>query len=334
MSLATDPAEPSSASPHPGAAAAAPAFFIGSIPVYGDLVLSPMDGYSDLPFRSICRELGSALSYTEFINALDVLQGHPYLGEKLAYLPQERPLVYQVFDSQPERLLEAALRLQAHGPDVIDVNMGCSAKTVAGRGAGAGLLREPARIARIFALLSRNLSIPVTGKIRLGWDDASRNYLEVAHIVEDNGGALLAVHGRTRVQEYGGQADWDAIAAVKAAVKIPVIGNGDVCTPADIERMQKHTACDGVMIGRGAIGNPWIFSRRQRSQVGREEVKALLLRHLQRMCQFYGERRGLLLFRKHANQYLTPLGITRSQRQELLTALEVQKFEQIVEQIL
>jgi nifR3 family TIM-barrel protein len=285
-----------------------------------------MDGFSDMPFRSLCRELGSAMSYTEFINVLDVLQGHPYYAEKLVFRPEERPVVFQIFDSEPERLLEVALRLQDRAPDIIDINMGCSVRTVSGRGAGAGLLQEPRKVARIFYLLNRSLSIPVTGKIRLGWDENTRNYLEIARIVEDNGGALLAVHGRTRSQALGGQADWDAIAEVKQSLSIPVIANGDVRSVADIERIQRHTACDGVMIGRAAIGNPWIFSRLDRHQVTSTQVRAMMHHHLERMLEFYGPGRGLVLFRKHAARYLAPLGLSNGQRKSLMTAETPEDF--------
>src|SRR5512145_5915 len=263
-------------------------------PLPNDLILSPMDGYSDLPFRSICRELGSAMSYTEFINALDILQGHPYIHEKMAYMPSERPVVYHLFDNDPDRLLEAALRLlpqasadypgaQAGQPDIVDINLGCSAKNVSGRGAGAGLLKTPARIAEIFRKLTHALPVPVSAKMRLGWDDASRNYLEVAKILEENGAAAIAVHGRTKQQSYRGQADWDAIAAVRQAVSIPVYANGDVRSVADIERLKAHTGCPAVLIGRGAIGNPWIFARLDRANVPPEQVRATLHTHLDRM---------------------------------------------------
>jgi tRNA-dihydrouridine synthase B len=309
-------------------------FHVHSIPVYGDRILSPMDGFSDLPFRSMCRELGSAMSYTEFVNALDVLQGNPHYARKLEYLPEERPVVFQIFDNDPQRLLEAALRLQERGPDIIDINMGCSVSTVSGRGAGAGLLRTPEKIAQIFALLSRNLNVPVTGKIRLGWDDEQRNYLETARAIEENGGALIAVHGRTRAQHYGGRADWDAIAEIKASVSIPVIGNGDVRLVMDIERMKAHTGCDAVMIGRGAIGNPWIFSGLDRHEVPPEQVRATMLRHLERMLSFYDGDYGLVLFRKHASRYLSPLLLTREQRKRLFTAERPDQFLGLLDAIM
>jgi nifR3 family TIM-barrel protein len=306
-------------------------FLIRHIPIAGDLILAPMDGYSDLPFRSICRELGSALSYTEFVNALDILQGHPYIHEKLAFLPAERPVVFQLFDNDPDRLLEVALRLQDRRPDVIDINLGCSARTVSGRGAGAGLLKTPAKIAAIFQKLTRALDVPVTAKMRLGWDESSRNYLDVARILEDHGAAAVAVHGRTRQQAYRGQADWDAIAAVRQAVSIPVIANGDVCTVADIERIKAHTGCPAVMIGRGAIGNPWIFSRLERDQVPVETVRQTLIRHLERMLAFYGPRHGLVWFRKHAKRYLAPYALPRPIVDQLMTAEEPAEFIRLAE---
>lgn len=311
-----------------------PTFWVRDIPVYGDLILSPMDGYSDLPFRSLARSLGSAMSYTEFINAIDILYGHPHLERKLTYLESERPVVYQIFDDDPERLVKAALKLRPRNPDIIDINMGCSARTVSGRGAGAGLLRTPEKIARIFSELTHVLDIPVTGKIRLGWDANSRNYLQIAKIIEENGGQLIAVHGRTKEQSYGGQADWDAIAEVKQAVKIPVIGNGDVKTVEDIERIKSHTGCDAVMIARAAIGNPWIFSRLDRNQVPPDLLRQTMQQHLESMEQFYGPARGLVLFRKYASRYLTPMGLSGEVRQSLLTTENRGDFLALLEDII
>lgn len=311
-----------------------PVFSVGPIPIWGDLILSPMDGYSDQPFRSLARRLGSAMSYTEFLNAIDILYGHPHLENKLAFLEQERPVVYQVFDDDPERLLKAVLKLRPRNPDIIDVNMGCSARCVSGRGAGAGLLRTPQKIAQIFHDLTHAVDIPITGKIRLGWDDKSRNYLEIAKIIEDNGGSLIAVHGRTRRQGYGGQADWDAIAEVKRKVSIPVIANGDVKTVEDIARIKAHTGCDGVMIARAAIGNPWIFSRINREHVPVELVRSTMLEHLESSLSFYGPEHGLILFRKYANRYLAPCGMSVEVRQALLTAQDKDKFLSLLDRVL
>jgi nifR3 family TIM-barrel protein len=311
-----------------------PAFYVDTVPVYGDLILSPMDGFSDQPFRALCRQLGSAMSYTEFINALDVLQGHPRISQKFAYQETERPVVYQIFDNDPQRLLQTALRVQELEPDIIDINMGCSVSSVSGRGAGAGLLRTPLKIARIFRLLSRHLELPVTGKIRLGWDPDQRNYLLIARIIEENGGSLVAVHGRTKTQGYGGEADWEAIAEIKQAVSIPVIGNGDIRTVADIQRMKSFTGCDGVMIGRAAIGNPWIFSGQDRWQVSPDQVRATMLRHLNAMLAFYEGDYGLVLFRKHASRYLSLSPLNRQQRQQLFTAERPDEFLALLDSIL
>lgn len=308
-------------------------FHIGSIPIYGRAILSPMDGFSDLPFRSMARRLGSAMSYTEFVNAMDVVNGHPHLHERLTFSADERPVTFQIFDDDPQRLLRAALILRERNPDIIDVNMGCSAKCVSGRGAGAGLLREPAKIAEIFSTLTRELDIPVTGKIRLGWDDDTLNYLDVARIIEDNGGKLLAVHGRTKQQAYRGAANWDAIAQIKAALRIPVVGNGDVRTMADIGRMREHTGCDAVMIARGAIGNPWIFAGLDRHEVSTDQVRETMLGHLESMLAFYGEQRGLILFRKHAARYISPYGLDPEQRERLLTSETPQDFALLLDEL-
>jgi tRNA-dihydrouridine synthase len=186
-------------------------------------------------------------------------------------------------------------------------------------------MRTPLIIAHIFRKLTAALEVPVTGKIRLGWEDL-RNYLLVARIVEENGGAALAVHGRTKEQGYRGEADWDAIAEVKAAVKIPVIGNGDVKSPADIDRMKQYTGCEAVMIGRAAVGNPWIFSRLERAQVTQEMVHQMVCQHLERNMTFYGPHKGLLLFRKHAMQYLKLQRLPRAVRTEILLQLTPQGF--------
>lgn len=308
-------------------------FLIGNLPISGDAILSPMDGYSDQPFRSLCRGLGSAMSYTEFVKAEDVLERIQHVDEKLAFTEAERPVTFQLYGDDPGKILDAALRIQERGPDVIDVNMGCPAKTISARGAGVGLMRTPDKIAEIFRLLTTHLEVPVTGKMRLGWDEETRNYLQVAKIVEDNGGQLLAVHGRTRAQGYGGQADWDAIAEVVDALHIPVIGNGDVTTVADIDQMKEHTGCAGVMIGRGAMYNPWIFSRLERDQVPPDVVRETMLHHLDMNLAFYGAERGLVLFRKYAARYLSPYEMPREVRQRLMTRETAEAFVALLDEI-
>ena len=234
----------------------------------GRAILAPMAGFSDLPFRAICREMGSAISYTPCITDVAVTHGGARTEKLSDFLDAERPVAVQLLGADERVLLAAAEHVMEQHPDLIDLNMGCPARRVTsgGRGAALSVRASSNRTARE-KLWSMILPVPVTGKIRLGWDATSRNYLEVARILEDNGVAAIAVHGRTRAQQYGGVADWQAIREVKAAVNVPVIGNGDVRRPADVDRMREITGCDAVMIGRAAIGNPWIFSGRPLDEV-------------------------------------------------------------------
>jgi tRNA-dihydrouridine synthase B len=314
-------------------AQAQPLFHVGRVPVYGDAILAPMDGFSDWPFRSLCSALGSAMSYTEFVKAQFIVRAFEHMGTRFTYEEAERPVVFQIYGDESGEIIEAALRVQEKRPDIIDINMGCPSRSVANRGAGVGLMRTPLEVARIFRKLSRLLEVPVTGKIRLGWED-SRNYKLIARIVEENGGALIAVHGRTKEQGYSGQANWDAIAEVKAAVNIPVIGNGDIKKAADIDRMKAHTGCEAVMIGRAAIGNPWIFSRLDREQVPAEEVHRMVCTHLQRSMAFYGEHKGLILFRKHAMQYLKLQRLPRVARAEIVMQETPEGFLRLLDKVL
>jgi len=304
----------------------APAFFIGQVPIGGRLILAPMDGFSDLPFRSLCRTFGSAMSYTSFVSAASVLAGTGQTEAALEFLPEERPIVFQIFDDDETRLEQAAVRLLERRPDILDVNMGCSARCVAGRGAGAGLLRDPFKVGRIVGRLGRAVTVPVTAKIRLGWDATSRNYLDVARAIEDNGGQLIAVHGRTKVQGYGGSADWEPIAEIKAAVRIPVLGNGDVRSAEEAHHWMRQTGCDGVMIGRAAMGNPWIFGADPSTSPPPSEVLTVVRSHLAGMLARYGDPRGVVLFRKHLTRYLDHLSVSDGVRRELLTAATGTEF--------
>jgi tRNA-dihydrouridine synthase B len=311
---------------------ATPTLHVGRLPVYGNAILSPMDGVSDWPFRSLCRREGSAMSYTEFVRAEDVLQERASVFKKLAYEETERPVAFQIYGDDPDEIVEAALRIRRLEPDTIDLNMGCPARSVANRGAGVGMMRTPLKIAKTFRKLTAALDIPVTGKMRLGWNDC-RTYKMVARMVEENGGALIALHGRTKEQGYGGVANWDAIAEIKAAVKIPVIGNGDVRTVADIKRMQAYTGCDAVMIGRGAMANPWIFSGRDRNQVPPEEVRIFMREHLKRNIEFYGEEDGQRLFRKYVAQYLMMKSLTREERRDILSKKPPEEFLAVLDEV-
>ena len=298
---------------------------LGDIPVRGDLILAPMDGYSDVPFRTLCRRFGSSMSYTGFVNAIPLIQGDEQAWRELDFLPEERPVIFQIFDQSEDNLLEAALLIQELQPDAIDINMGCSSRRVSSRGAGAGLLREPEKIGRIIHSLTNALTVPVTAKIRIGWDQTSLNYLEVAHAIEENGGSLIAVHARTRNQGFLGEADWDKIAEIKSAVKITIIGNGDVQTPQDIERMKILTSCDGVMIGRGALGNPWIFQRISGGPHIEDRIE-VMQEHFDHMISYYGEELGVIRFRKHLKRYLEPISISKAALQRMLTCEDRQRL--------
>ena len=294
-----------------------PRFFIREIPIHGEAILAPMDGYSDWPFRSICRALGSAMSYTEFVKVEKILSRSKEPAKRLYFEEAELPVTFQIYGDDPDLILKAALKVQVWKPDIIDINMGCPAKSIADRGAGVGMMPTPLKIARTFRKLTSALKVPITGKIRLGWDH-NKNYKLIARIVEEEGGALIAIHGRTKEQRYSGEADWDAIAEVKAAVKIPVTGSGDVRRVADIQRMKEHTNCDAVMIGRSAISNPWIFAGYDREQVPAELVRETIREHLEKSIQFYGEEDGQRLFRKYAVHYLLMQTLDRNARKEIL----------------
>jgi len=309
-----------------------PNFYIREIPIYGDTILAPMDGYSDWPFRSICRALGSAMSYTEFVKVEKILSRSKEPAKRLYYEEAERPITFQIYGDDPDLILEAALKIQPLNPDIIDLNMGCPAKSIADRGAGVGMMPSPLKIARTFHMLTSALKVPVTGKIRLGWD-RNRNYKLIARIVEEEGGSLIAIHGRTKEQRYSGNADWDAIAEVKATVKIPVTGSGDIRRVDDIRRMKEHTNCDAVMIGRGAIANPWIFAGFDREQVPAELVRETIHEHLEKSIQFYGEEDGQRLFRKYAVQYLLMQSLDRDARKEILKERPAGEFLEMLNQV-
>lgn len=279
-------------------------FYIQHVEIKGRVLLAPMDGYTDFPFRMLCRRFGSALNTSEFINGIDVVHGHPHLKYHTYFDIKERPFSYQIFDDNPQRLLQAAMLLEENQPDIIDVNMGCSAKNVSNRGAGAGLLKDPQKIQEIMTLLTSHLKVPVTAKIRLGWDGDSRNYLEVTRILQDSGVSAITVHARTRKQEYSGVSDWSAIHEIKNIARVPIIGNGDVKSLTDAQRLLEQTGADAVMIGRAAIGNPWIFSGKNKLDIGSIELFSVLSTHLSAMCSLYSPRIGTILFRKHLAIYL------------------------------
>lgn len=301
-------------------------FFIGSIPIEGKLALAPMDGITSHPFRLMTRQLGSAFSVSEFLLPTDILMGHPHLEERVFFTYAERPFGYQLLDNNPEAMLQAAQRLMSREPDFLDINLGCPARSVCNRGAGAALLKQPDKIGQIISYLAKHLNLPITAKIRLGWDDQSRNYREIARVLEDSGVAAISVHARTRKQSHAGMTNLDAVAEIKQMVSVPVIANGNIRTMADVNRVLSYTQCDAIMIGRGAVSNPWIFTGMDRADVSPEMVLNGIVQHLNAMISFFGVQRGILLFRKHLIQYLAPYNLPRSQMLAMITCEDHQQL--------
>ena len=244
---------------------------VGSFTIKPNLVLAPMAGVTDSSFRRLIKELGGVgLIVTEFISVEAITRGNMRTHRMMKFLPEERPLSIQIFGHNEERMAAAAEIIEESGADIVDINCGCPAKKVVKGGGGSSLLRDLPQLEKILRRVRRAISIPLTMKIRTGWDDESINAVEVARIIEDSGGNMVAIHGRTRMQGYGGRANWETIAAVKRAVSIPVTGCGDITTPEQAIERLNESGVDAVMIGRGAIANPWIF--RQTSELMRGET--------------------------------------------------------------
>jgi nifR3 family TIM-barrel protein len=244
---------------------------IGNVKITPNLVLAPMAGVTDSSFRRLIKELGGVgLIVTEFISVEGITRGNMRTHRMMRFLPEERPLSIQIFGYNDDRMVAAAEIIEEVGADIVDINCGCPAKKVVKGGGGSSLLRDLPQLEKILRRVRRAVSIPLTMKIRTGWDDSSINAVEVARLIEDCGGNMVAIHGRTRMQGYSGRANWDIIAAVKQAVSIPVIGCGDVVNAGQAIDRLKQTGVDAVMIGRGAIANPWIF--RQTAELMRGEA--------------------------------------------------------------
>lgn len=262
---------------------------IGSHQFSGRYFLAPLAGVSDRPFRLICREMGAAFAYTEMVSAHGLLHGNRQTASYLDRDPSEVPFAVQLFAAEPEVLARAAAAVVERGADLVDLNMACPVRKVCNAGAGASLARDPAAVEAAVRAVRAAAQVPVTVKIRTGWDGTSVNCVEVARAAEAGGAAAVALHGRTRAQGYSGVADWSWIRAVKEAVGIPVLGSGDVWTADDALRMAAETGCDFVLVARGACGNPWIFrelraaeeGRPRPGPPGREEWVAVMRRHVQ-----------------------------------------------------
>lgn len=284
---------------------------IGNVTLPNRYILGPMAGVTDLPFRVLCKEQGAGLLCMEMVSAKAILYNNKNTESLLEIHPDEQPVSLQFFGSDPKIMSEMAKRVEERPFDIMDINMGCPVPKVVRNGEGSALMKNPKLVYEIVSAMVKAIDKPVTVKIRKGFDDSCINAVEIAKIIEEAGAAAVAVHGRTREQYYSGQADWDIIRQVKEAVSIPVIGNGDVTSPQKAEELVKQTGCDGIMIARGAQGNPWIFSEMityeetgvlpERPSL--EEIRDMMLRHARLQLKYKGEFIGIREMRKHVAWY-------------------------------
>ena len=284
---------------------------IGNVELENRYILGPMAGVTDLPFRLLCREQGAGLLCMEMVSAKAILYNNRNTKALLEIHPDEKPVSLQLFGSDPEIMSEMAKRIEERPFDILDINMGCPVPKVVKNGEGSALMKNPKLVYEIVSSMVKAIEKPVTVKIRKGFDDDHVNAVEIAKIIEEAGAAAVAVHGRTREQYYSGKADWDIIRQVKEAVSIPVIGNGDVTSPEKADELVRYTGCDGVMIARGAQGNPWIFSQmcawEETGEVpprpDKDEVREMMLKHARLQLQYKGDYVGIREMRKHVAWY-------------------------------
>lgn len=291
--------------------AAAPSLRIGTHVITPNVMLAPMAGVTDKPFRQLCKRMGAGLAVSEMTISDRRFWNTPKSRHRMDHTGEPAPISVQIAGTDPTQLAEAARHNVAHGAQIIDINMGCPAKKVCNVWAGSALMRDEALVARILAAVVAAVEVPVTLKIRTGWDAAHRNAPRIAHIAEDSGIQALTVHGRTRDQHYSGEAEHETVAAIKAAVAIPVIANGDITSPEKARQVLAATGCDAVMVGRAAQGRPWIFREiahylatgEHLAAPALEEVREVLLGHLDALHDFYGEEMGVRIARKHLGWY-------------------------------
>lgn len=314
---------------------------IGNVELENPLILAPMAGVTDLPFRLLCGEQGCGAVYTEMVSAKAIYYKNRNTKTLMEVHLDEGPVALQLFGSDPD-ILSRIAALVEDGPYAwIDINMGCPVPKVVGNGEGSALMKDPGLVEQILTALVKSVKKPVTVKIRKGFDDSQVNAVEIARIAEGCGAAAVAVHGRTREQYYSGRADWDIVRQVKNAVKIPVIGNGDVFAPEDTARLMKETGCDGVMIARGARGNPWIFSRSLHYlKTGEipplpsvQEIQREILRHLDLQIQYKGSYLGLMEMRKHVAWYTAGLPHSAALRDRINQAGTYEEFCELIGRI-